>query len=210
MAPLAPALVPMVHQEQRHKPHACGPWGLSIWGPWAFSPRSFGLWSLCPCWGPPLCLSAEHLLGAASPAWRGELLDQAGALQGPAMYLPHSLTLPRFLPNKPPSWCSSKNTLDFAEITGQGLRQPGEVQRAQILESGKPEPDPSIASGLAGFRTCLSLVSSSAKLDKDVGLSGLHRQRCWDGGTGDPFPQSLELCIPNSRSPGNMGDSLLT
>lgn len=125
------------------------------------------MWSLCPCQGPPLHwsrVSPGCSLGAASPAGRGELSDHDGALQGPAVCLsPHIHAL--FLTSHKHSWrphCSSAalgtgNIPVLAEITGQGLRQPAAVQRALILELGKPEPDPSTASGLAGFQTCLSL-----------------------------------------------------
>lgn len=43
------------------------------------------MWGLCPCQGSPLHWSPEYLLGAVSPAGRGELSDHDGALQGPAV-----------------------------------------------------------------------------------------------------------------------------
>lgn len=120
--------------------------------------------------------------------------------------LPRPSTLP-FLPRAfmeglhcPGTALGTGNVPALKQITRRGR---GSLPRCkeQSLESGKPKPDLSTATAWQVFELVSVSVSSSAKLDDNFYLSGLHRQRCYGLGSVQvtPLPSDLDVasCSPD-------------
>lgn len=165
----------------------------------------FSTWSLCPCQGPPLCQSPEHLLGVP---WVPHLPWGEGSSQTRMVLskvLPcagHHTSPPQLIHSSSPPTHTPGGPTVLAHLSAQGtslcLKRSWGRGRGSLLRGRENEfwGWPSLSQVLSlpvcwqVFKLVRVSVFPPAKLEKDFCLSGLHRQRCWGVGCVQvtPFP----------------------